>query len=337
MARCGVTGQPLAAPIGGWIADTVGLVWLSGADRLAFLHRMSTNRVADLAVGEGRSTVLVSDAGRVVDLVGCHHAVDGTVLITSAPSAAPVVAAHLSRYTLRDDVRVTDATGQVVVRRVVGDRVLAVVDELVGPIASAPTGAFVERGEGAASIWALRHTAPWPDSGWDIVMPAPASSEPFERACTAAGLAPLSVGDYVTYRVRHRLPAFGAEIDGTTNPLELGLIRQIDFGKGCYIGQEIVARLDTYQKVQRRLVTLHGDAPMSVGDVVHPKGVPPTSRRRDGLGRITSVASDVDGSLALAIVPNAWLNHPSPALEIGDDQPVRLLDPNEGSPGRGDG
>ncbi|MEO8083532.1 MAG: hypothetical protein ABI780_06905 [Ardenticatenales bacterium] len=328
-----MTRQPLAAPISGWITDAVGLVWLSGADRLSFLHRMSTNRVADLAVGEGRSTVLVSDAGRVVDVVGCHHAVGGTVLVTSAPAAAPVVAAHLSRYTLRDDVRVTDATGQVVVRRVVGDRAIAMVERLVGAIPVPPTGAFVDHGEGAASIWALRHTAPWPDSGWDIVMPAAASSEPFDRAGITTGVEPLSAGDYAMLRIRHRLPAFGAEIDGTANPLELGLIRQIDFGKGCYIGQEIVARLDTYQKVQRRLVTLHGDAPMSVGDVVHPKGVPPTSRRRDGLGRITSVASDGDGSLALAIVPSAWLNLSSTALEIGDDQPVRLLDASDESRG----
>ncbi|MFN8423610.1 MAG: hypothetical protein U0470_09605 [Anaerolineae bacterium] len=313
----------------GWCPGGVGLVWLTGADRLPFLHRMSTNRVADLAPGQRRSTVLVSDAGRVVDWVACYHSADGTALVTSDPAAAAAVTAHLARYTLRDDVRVTNATGQVVVRRVFGARATALVEALLGPMPGAPDRGFIEHGEGDTTIWALRHASPWPDSGWDIVVPSAASDAAFSRACAAARVGQLSAAAYASGRIRHVVPRFGAEIDGTTNPLELGLFELIDFNKGCYIGQEIVARLDTYQKVSRRLVALRGDAPLSIGDIVHPRGVAPTSRRRDGQGRVTSVAPAEIGGSALAIVPSAWLAGDSRELVVGDDQPVWVIAPGE--------
>jgi folate-binding protein YgfZ len=68
------------------------------------------------------------------------------------------------------------------------------------------------------------------------------------------------------------------------NPLEAGLIGSIDFAKGCYIGQEVIARLDTYQKVQKRLVKLSFEAGSSVS--------PGTSLKQEGrvVGKVTSAA-----------------------------------------------
>ena len=57
-------------------------------------------------------------------------------------------------------------------------------------------------------------------------------------------------------RIKAGVPVYGREMGESYNPLEAGLIGAIDFEKGCYIGQEVIARLDTYDKVQKILVSL---------------------------------------------------------------------------------
>lgn len=311
---------------GSYTFGAAGIVWLSGADRLPFLQRLSTNRVDDLAPGEGRSTVLLTDTGRVVDWVACHHAEDGTALITTHAASAPVVAAHLARYVLREAVRVTDATDQVIHARLFGPGAGAVAAALVGVAPDAAPGTFARRGEGNGMVWALAHTAPWPAGGWDILVPLAATSEAVVADCTARGLAPATEADYTRQRIRCRAPMYGAEIDGAANPLELGLIDIVDFAKGCYVGQEVVARLDTYQKVQRRLVSVTSDHVLGRGDVLRlADATPSETRRRDGRGRVTSAAADGRGLFrAMALVPSAWGDGSGTTIVDPSGHPVRV-------------
>lgn len=312
---------------GSFTFGAAGIVWLSGTDRLPFLQRLSTNRVDDLAPGEGRSTLLLTDTGRVVDWVACHHAADGTVLITTHAASAPVVAAHLARYVLREAVRVTDATDQVIHGRLFGPGAGAVAAGLTGVAPDAAPGTFARRGEGSAMVWALAHTAPWPAGGWDIIVPLAATSEPVVSACAAHGLVPAAETDYTLQRIRCRAPMYGAEIDGTANPLELGLIDIVDFAKGCYVGQEVVARLDTYQKVRRRLVMITSDHALGQGDVLRPADATPSeTRRRDGSGRVTSAAADGRGLFrAMALVPPAWGDGTGQTIVDPSGHPVQVV------------
>ena len=80
------------------------------------------------------------------------------------------------------------------------------------------------------------------------------------RRLLEAGAAIGSTSAYTRARIAARLPAYGQEIDGRSNPLELGLHELVDFDKGCYIGQEVIARLENYEKVQRRRAPAHGSA-----------------------------------------------------------------------------
>ena len=73
---------------------------------------------------------------------------------------------------------------------------------------------------------------------------------------TSEGATAANAGEWETLRVRSGAPAFGAEMGEPYNPLEAGLIGAIDFTKGCYIGQEVIARLDSYERVQKYLAVL---------------------------------------------------------------------------------
>ncbi len=297
------------APGTGFIAGHVDVVWLGGLARLDFLQRMSTRRLVDLTPGEGRATAVVTDTGRLVDLVACHAGADGAALVTTGPGAAAVVAAHLRRYVLYgDDVRVTDARDQVTVLRVAGPAAAAVIAaaEAMPDTANLAPGQWRIRGADASLVWVLRHPRPGGLGGFDVVVPAgPAALAAADRIA-AAGAARWDAAAYAAARVAAGLPAFAFEHepdgDMHANPLELGLRGVIDFDKGCYIGQEVIARLENYAKVQRRLVRLRCAGPVAPGDRVRH----PAAGDRGRPGRITTVARLGDGWWAMALVPARW-------------------------------
>jgi folate-binding protein YgfZ len=114
------------------------------------------------------------------------------------------------------------------------------------------------------------------------------------------------------------VPEYGREISEAYNPLEAGLIGSIDFAKGCYIGQEVIARLDTYQKIQKHLVRLEfsADATVSEGAVLTNAG--------QEVGKITSVTNIPTG---LGLVGMAYIRKAS-AL------PGKVLDLEEPASGQ---
>lgn len=305
-----VNGLPLTTRIRDRAA---GVLLLSGRDRLAHLDRLSTNRVRDLSPGSVRATAVLTDAGRVVDVVACYAGAESALLLTTAPESTPVITAHLRRYILYDaDVRVTDAGDQVAVLRVVGPRARATAEEAVAAIVGRPLAAVGGSGEPEAAwravedgpwpVWLLAHPSPGGMGGVDVVVPVgePAARTSEHLASSAGAGAAMDDGAYDALRVAGCLPRFGAEVDGASNPLELGLRPLVDFAKGCYIGQEIVARLDTYERVQRRLVRLEAGGPIAVGDrVVAAEG----GRRTARDGRVTTVVAIGGRWRALALAP----------------------------------
>ncbi len=109
-------------------------------------------------------------------------------------------------------------------------------------------------------------------------------------------LSPLSL--YQDLRIRAGYPAASAEIGEEHIPLEAGLKSAISFTKGCYIGQEIIARMESRGQMARRLVKLESDAVLHAGDALSADGA--------SAGSVTSVTSD--GHLALAYVRSAHAN-----------------------------
>jgi len=80
-----------------------------------------------------------------------------------------------------------------------------------------------------------------------------------------------------------------------THYQDLLVLNGVDFAKGCYVGQEVVARLDTYHKVQRTMVSLHARHSLAAGDVLRAADVTARAGRRDASGRVTSAVADGQG------------------------------------------
>ena len=121
-------------------------------------------------------------------------------------------------------------------------------------------------------------------AAFDVLVNAEVAEQVWE-AMAEAGATPVGIDAFNAALVRHGIPRHGREMGDAYNPLEAGLIGTVDFAKGCYIGQEVIARLDTYEKVQRYLVRLSfsEDADVSEGAGLELDG--------RNVGKITSLAT----------------------------------------------
>jgi folate-binding protein YgfZ len=153
--------------------------------------------------------------------------------------------------------------------------------------------------------------------GFDLVLPPEAAPATWQQL-TGTGITPVGLEAYQAVRVRHAVPLYGHEMGDAYNPLEAGLIGSVDFHKGCYIGQEVIARLDTYQKVQKRLVMLRFSAEaavsegaslerndQAVGAVTSVTRVP-TTGQLIGLGYVRTASAAVGTRLELAAPASGW-------------------------------
>ncbi|MEU9307102.1 folate-binding protein [Streptomyces sp. NPDC048256] len=249
-----------------------GVVTVSGEDRLSWLHLLLTQHLTDLRVGEATEALILSANGHI------EHALylvdDGlTVWMHVEPGTQEALIAYLESMKFFYRVEVTDRTAD-----------LAVVHLPAGSIAPVPPGV------------AVRETA----YGRDLFLPR----ADLEAYAGQAG-PPVGILAHEALRVEHHRPRLGFETDHRTIPHELGWIgTAVHLQKGCYRGQETVARVQNLGKPPRRLVFLHLD-----GSEVHLPAAGTELRVADDgpdgrkIGFITtSVRHHELGPVALALV-----------------------------------
>ncbi len=236
--------------------SALGRLSIAGEDALDLLHRLSTNALKGLRAGEGAATVFTTAKGRILDLV-CLHRLENRLLALTGEGRAAPLAAWIDRYTFRERVQVEDWSGTHGTLGIFGARAAEPVARVVGEVArrlplhaAAPVTAA-----GTAAV--LTRTFPLGGDGFHLV--AETSAIPaLRRALLDAdpGLLAIEPGDLEPLRIEAGLPAAGRELTEEYNPWEARLDDAISLSKGCYVGQEVIARLHTYKKVAHLLVRL---------------------------------------------------------------------------------
>lgn len=293
-----------------------GRLRATGEDALDLLNRLSTNGIEKLAPGQGAPTILTTDRGRILDLLGVVNTGDYTLLITS-PDCQQAVIDWLDKYTIMEELEVEDISGETALFTVCGPESPAAVASAAG---LEPGGAELE-GMAPYSVLPAEiagHSAviirrPLGEiAAFDVLVDASTGAQVWETLAVS-GAVPVGTEAFNAALVHNGIPRHGREMGDDFNPLEAGLIGSVDFAKGCYIGQEVIARLDTYQKVQKYLVRLafSGDAQVeegatlelegrNVGQVTSLSAIPSTGELV-GLGYVRTASANPGQTLDLAV------------------------------------
>ncbi len=262
-------------------------VRVTGKDRVDLLHRLSTNDLLPLAkAGTTLSTLFTTAQGRLIDWVTIVAEADALFVITAKGRGARV-AAWIDTYTIMEDVRCDDVSAVKTHVAVSGPDALSIAGDIAGTNPSWPgLAAYGPRVELLIDI---------------------ANVDEVIANLVARGAVKADATVIEALRVTAGVPGAATEYPDEVNPLELRLGPvAVSFRKGCYIGQEVISRLDSYDKVARLLIGF--TTPASAHDAL--AGVTVTGDHdikltRDGkpFGRVTSLVPASDGSfIGLAVV-----------------------------------
>lgn len=232
-----------------------GRLELTGADGLDLLHRLSTNDLLGMHPGQVVPTVLTTDKGRLVDYLKVARRSPASLLVVS-PNNEEAVTHWIDRYCITEDARLHCVTNDTSMFTFIGPRSQAVASAVLG--VDLPSGTSVEARLGTAGVVAGFVETPRVRMVHFLTENTSAETvwkELYERG-EKLGVSHMGFAAYEAFRIARGIPDIGREITGEFNPYEVGLRDTISLTKGCYLGQEVIARLDTYQKVRRKLVGL---------------------------------------------------------------------------------
>jgi folate-binding protein YgfZ len=249
---------PLYDSVGVVDFSTRGKLEITGDDRAKFLHNLCTNEIKSLATGTGCEAFLLDAKGHVQFYVLVHNLGDRLVLEELAPAgetSGSRLLKHLDKYLIREKVVLTDRThewGEIFVAGDGSAEVVARLLDITPPTAPLTNIACPSLGEGALVACSMQATAP----NYTIFAPRESVIELQSKFATAGAVSCDEI-DTRAPRIKAGLPLYGIDITDKNLAQEIDRIdRSINFNKGCYLGQETVARLDALGHVNKSLVTL---------------------------------------------------------------------------------
>lgn len=295
---------------------------VSGKDRASFLHNLTTNEVKKLAPGTGREAFVTTIQGKTLAYVQLHVGPD-EILVRTDRGSLDLLLSHFQKYAIFSEVTLDDLQTSSFEYHIIGDGAF----DLFAFEGAAPAepysiaAARIDR----VSVRIVRES-PTGRPGATAIGRADDRSaflKALEQACSTRGLdlAPLDPADFEAMRIAAGTPVSGVDVNPDNLPQELGRDPStISFSKGCYLGQETVARLDSMghvNKIFRGVVFDAIDRPPPPGTALQVDDKP--------AGTITSVAFSPEHGRVIAL-GYLKLNYASAGTVVVaalDDQPAK--------------
>ncbi len=273
---------------------------LTGPEAVAFLHRLLANTVKTLGPGEGNRNLLLSSKGKVLFDFELALVATERVHLSLAPGRAAGLLKALDTYHFSEKLAFKDVSDQHAPLELCGPRAAELVAQVVGV---APPAQLFHHVQGQFRGAPVRVTALAVAGSLGVRLDAgPALADALWSALREAGAVPAGRIAHDCLRVEAGAAEQGVDVDDSIYPQEARLERAFSLDKGCYIGQEVVAKIDTYGGLNKRLVALRisHDDPLPAGTRLYRDD---EGEWRD-LGVVTSWAYSfvLDTGLALAYV-----------------------------------
>ena len=234
--------------------DSPGVIELRGPDRLDLLHRLSTNDLENMPAEHVRRTVFTDPVGRMIDVVTVLNLSDELLIVTSS-GRSQAMQDWLQRHIFfQDDVTVHVSEQDWSLCGAYGPKAA---DSL--PSAAPDAKALIASDQGIV---------------WPVDRPVPGFLKLIGPDHTAENWVadPSAADAYEILRIEAGLPKRGAEIREDSIPLEVGLWEEVSFVKGCYVGQEIIARMESRGKLAKQLVGIKLESHAEPGSTLRQGG-----------------------------------------------------------------
>ncbi len=283
-------GEQRAAETGAALFDgsNRSVLTVAGEDRLTWLHTLTTQFLSTMTDGQTAQALILSPQGHVEQ----HFVVtewNGTAVLDTEPAAGAALLAFLDGMRFWSKVETADVTTGLAILTVTGPAAEGVLSQ-----------AFPESGHGPGAVAAAGGFARRTEHGIDLVLERAQLAEVADRLITA-GATPAGSWAADAIRIPARRPRWGVDTDERTIPNEVSWLQSaVHLEKGCYRGQETVARVHNLGRPPRRLVMLNLDG--SSGTLPE-TGNPVLTTHGKVVGRVGTVAQHHEyGPIALALV-----------------------------------
>lgn len=281
---------------------------VSGADAATLLHHLTTNNIKKLQDGQGCDAILISNKARVLDWLSIWREGAEYSVLTS-PNRRAMFAPHAQKFVLyRQEVKFSDETENGALFGLFGDAARGVLAAWnAEEVLDAPLNSVLQMDVHGVVI-KLSRARRLPGSG---VLLQSNNREGLQQLVAASGVALCEDATYNALRIEAGIPVAGLELTEDINPWEANLDFAISLDKGCYNGQEIVARLNTYQKIKQRLMGLRLESALETGPRVALK-----SEARDAGVLTSSSHSPRLGAIGLGFIRTDFQEE-GRALQVG--------------------
>lgn len=236
-----------------------GLINSSGKDLIDFINRMSTNDFKKLPAGEFRKSVLTTDKGRIIDLINILNFEENTLIITSNDFQDKIIT-HLDKYIIMDDVKLEKEKRDYSQIMIFGEDLTALAKKLFNI-------EIVKNKVSKISNEGFLFTDDFKIDSLNLIF-TKENADKFKSILLENNIEEMNCEEYECMRIEAGQPEGLNEFNDQINPMECGLDNYISFTKGCYIGQEVIARLDSQGKRPKQMVKIKSDSEIAKNDKI---------------------------------------------------------------------
>jgi folate-binding protein YgfZ len=300
-----------------------GKIEVAGRDSAAFLHNLCTNDVKRLDVGRGCEAFLTTSQGKTMALACIFRMEPDRFCLDSGRVQGDVIARHLAHFLVSEDVAIAERSDELAQLHLVGPEAHGILGS-IAEVGSDVPELSVHQAQWRGTRFEIRVRSRLGTTGFDLIA-EPAAAAALWEVIIDSGAVPAGFEAYEAMRIDAGIPEYGVDIDETNLPQETGLTeRAVSFEKGCYIGQETIARIRAYGHVNRYLVRL------SLGGLKAPKPGCKLFSGQTEIGRVTSAsrAPSSESVVALGYVRRGF-EQPGQSITMqdGDETYAAVVSP----------
>ena len=271
-----------------------GLIRADGKEVFDLIHRLSTNACSSIHDGLGKQTILTNEKGRIIDIITVINRNDHALILTSKNNEQQVIT-WLKKYIIMENIRFMVMTEEVDMIAVHGPESLDFIAQYIGgDFLTLPLHCSLQD-QSHPTRFAIRFT---PIHELQYLLIDIKEHGLYEFFLQQTEIPKVSHDAWNRERILAGQGIYPNEWSDAYNPLEAGLLHLIDFKKGCYIGQEVIARLDSYNKVNKRLMGISSPHGCFEHDSIFVDDV--------HIGTVTSTCTLHDSTVALGYIRSEY-------------------------------